>query len=584
MVGFAATYVDADTFTLVGDQTTEFSVNRRVKADCGVDGNKYGTIQSVSYSSPNTIINLFSTNDNLTSNLVLVWYGEQSSGDSGTVPIHNHNGNEGTGGLVESNAGYNYYYPDYNEADQGVVGYGVTINTFVDAIGSDSATIYLKHNSGSVITTYTLTTSETIPSNITLEIENGAILDGVGTFTINGPFKSVLSQVFGSGITITGLRLVYPEWWGADSTGVVENGVAFSAAIAALPTGGGRMVIGPGIWDLDTDPSNGITKTIYYDISPGTTFTGTASGTGVGSFNAMITNSDQTATGPYIKSYDGLTAGTGGAGAHNIEVIQQIGKDETIVGQFIGAETYSLEGGVGGVWGINIVAIAQATSSNNVIGIEIDLGRSTNSTSEVKGIQITGTGNIAVQTGLEINHLHGFEYGIILGDAKKGIVVTTSEDNPAVGINVVPKPSFEATSCGIMVGPYSFIQSGVALVLQQFVNDKDTIQIFRKTDSAPTGNAFRVVNAADDDTITSIDINGNITTDGYLSVVGSIFGANLKATGAATVTAGSLSLGAGVSTTVGAAGGADALPATPLGYLVAYIADETQVKIPYFVV
>jgi len=169
MVGFAATYVDADTFTLVGDQTTEFSVNRRVKADCGINGYKYGTIQSVSYSSPNTTINLFSTNDNLTSNLVLVWYGEQSSGDSGTVPIHNHDGNEGTGGLVESNAGYNYYYPDYTEADHGVVGYGETINTFVDAIGSNSATIFLKHNSESATTTYTLTTNETIPSNITLE-------------------------------------------------------------------------------------------------------------------------------------------------------------------------------------------------------------------------------------------------------------------------------------------------------------------------------------------------------------------------------------------------------------------------------
>lgn len=51
--------------------------------------------------------------------------------------------------------------------------------------------------------------------------------------------------------------------------------------------------------------------------------------------------------------------------------------------------------------------------------------------------------------------------------------------------------------------------------------------------------------------------------------------------GAAATTAGNLQLGREVETTVGAAGGASALPATPLGYVVAYLG-ATRIKIPYY--
>jgi hypothetical protein len=45
--------------------------------------------------------------------------------------------------------------------------------------------------------------------------------------------------------------------------------------------------------------------------------------------------------------------------------------------------------------------------------------------------------------------------------------------------------------------------------------------------------------------------------------------------------AGALTLGAGTQTTVGAAGGASALPATPLGYLRVWVG-ATEVVIPYY--
>jgi hypothetical protein len=61
----------------------------------------------------------------------------------------------------------------------------------------------LHHSGTGNTTTYTLTTSETIPSNITLRVENGAILDGAGTLTVNGLFECGLQQCFGSSITVS---------------------------------------------------------------------------------------------------------------------------------------------------------------------------------------------------------------------------------------------------------------------------------------------------------------------------------------------------------------------------------------------
>jgi len=135
----------------------------------------------------------------------------------------------------------NVYYADYNETDQGITGNGNTIKAFVDTIGTDNGRIILSHNSGGATTTYTLTTSLTIPSNIELIIDHGAILDGDGTLTHNGSFKHDLSQCFGSSITIVGLKEGYPQWWGAKGNGTTTDTTALQKAITAcniyLPKG-----------------------------------------------------------------------------------------------------------------------------------------------------------------------------------------------------------------------------------------------------------------------------------------------------------------------------------------------------------
>ena len=103
MAGLTATYVDPDTFTVVGDLTTTFVVGRRVKCNCGVDGYKFGTITSRSFGGGVTTVNLSSGSDNLTSNLTEAWYGIVGGGDTDqSIPIHSHDGSEGSGGEVVS--------------------------------------------------------------------------------------------------------------------------------------------------------------------------------------------------------------------------------------------------------------------------------------------------------------------------------------------------------------------------------------------------------------------------------------------------------------------------------------------------
>lgn len=150
--------------------------------------------------------------------------------------------------------GTNEYYVDYSETDQGVIGNGKTIKAYVDAIGSDNAIIYVRNNSGNATTTYTLTTSEIIPSNIIIKIENGAILDGVGTLTIEGIFKADPYQTFGTSITVVfnnPSQVIYPELWGGLPDGSTLCHAAFQAAIISLAANGGIIQLSVGTYMIN---------------------------------------------------------------------------------------------------------------------------------------------------------------------------------------------------------------------------------------------------------------------------------------------------------------------------------------------
>ena len=140
------------------------------------------------------------------------------------------------------------YWVDSSEADQGQAGSGNSVKDLVDAIGSTkNAIIFFKHHAADGnTTTYTVTTAETIPSNITVVVQPGVRIDGAGTLTINSPFNPGLYQVFGSTITIEfGDGLVgpiYPQWWGATGDGTTDDITAINACIVAGETAGRATV------------------------------------------------------------------------------------------------------------------------------------------------------------------------------------------------------------------------------------------------------------------------------------------------------------------------------------------------------
>uniref|UniRef100_A0A6M3JMV7 Uncharacterized protein n=1 Tax=viral metagenome TaxID=1070528 RepID=A0A6M3JMV7_9ZZZZ len=131
------------------------------------------------------------------------------------------------------------YFPNHDATDQGATGDSDTIKYAVDTIAANNGTIFLRHNSGSATTTYTLSTSEVIPANINLVIQKGAILsiDNAITLTIYSPanIKAAPNQQIFSGagtIAFTEKNApAYAEWWGIDGTSdEVQINLALTAA------------------------------------------------------------------------------------------------------------------------------------------------------------------------------------------------------------------------------------------------------------------------------------------------------------------------------------------------------------------
>ena len=142
------------------------------------------------------------------------------------------------------------YWVDYSEADQGAAGSGNSVKDLVDAIGTTKkATLLFKHNAadGST-TTYSFGTSETIPSNINIVVQNGALLtlaNGV-VLTFSGYLQPVPYQIFsltGTGTpAFTDPQDLIPEMFGAVGDGSTDDSTAINAAIDALETSKGGTV------------------------------------------------------------------------------------------------------------------------------------------------------------------------------------------------------------------------------------------------------------------------------------------------------------------------------------------------------
>jgi len=142
------------------------------------------------------------------------------------------------------------YYADATATDQGAATTRAdrSLKDLIDTISTATATVVMPHSGTGNTTTHTLTTSETVPANVKLSIQFGAIIDGAGTLTINSDFDHPRTQCFGSSITVEGLSFAYPEWFGAaaDPSTPTDDLTEFASAFTALGAEGGSVVIDEG--------------------------------------------------------------------------------------------------------------------------------------------------------------------------------------------------------------------------------------------------------------------------------------------------------------------------------------------------
>lgn len=124
----------------------------------------------------------------------------------------------------------------FNVKGYGLKGDGVTddytaLNTLINTtINGVKATIIFP------VGTYKISTSITIPSNVSLYFVNGAMLspDSGDTVTINGPIEAGLWQIFTGNGTISGsmkVDQVYPQWWGAKGDGIADDTARFQLSL-----------------------------------------------------------------------------------------------------------------------------------------------------------------------------------------------------------------------------------------------------------------------------------------------------------------------------------------------------------------
>ena len=252
-----------------------------------------------------------------------------------------------------------FRYPDSNAADQGVTGDSNTIKYYVDDIGATkTATIYLRHNSGSDTTTYTLSTDETITSNITLEFSPGALLsiDSGKTLTVDGSVIASSAQQIKSGAgTIKGntrVSYVYPHWVGAVGDGVTNDRAALEEAE---------------IWATDASIPLFIPGGFTFLTSSGLTTSASIHGTGT------IDSDDTTGDHTINVDADGLTikditvlGGAGGSGIY-IDQANIIVENVRISGTFNSGIGVYHSGATNIILRGNIISNATSTTGDGIL-------------------------------------------------------------------------------------------------------------------------------------------------------------------------------------------------------------------------
>lgn len=204
------TYLSVTQFSVTGDQTGTYSVNRRLKVVVSA-GTKYGFVTASTFSAGVTTVTVLLDSGNL---------------DSGLSAVS-------TGILSPSNVSI----PAFDAILSGPyidVRLYTSFAVAVASIGSTKTTLVIPNNQ-------VVSTAVTVPSTLHIKLVGAGLFtkSGIGTIAFNYNFSAPDQQVF-SGFTagnITGLNEARPIWWGAKADGgVTDNTIPINCAVQAGPT------------------------------------------------------------------------------------------------------------------------------------------------------------------------------------------------------------------------------------------------------------------------------------------------------------------------------------------------------------
>lgn len=236
----------------------------------------------------------------------------------------------------------------------------------------------------------------------------------------------------------------------------------------------------------------------------------------------------------------------------NSGALLQIGTDTTTVagGAVFGTDTFLRRSGAGNL-------VLQSTGSNP--------GFSLSENGTITGYYYTTSGNLtfgAVQAGKSTTLISAGTTALTLDSSQNATFaggVTISTGN----LNVPAAAILNWNARSQIVSP----SDGVLTFRNAANTDFSRLQFGGTTNSFPSlkrSGANLIVRAADDSADVAILAFGHVSTGAAI-----------------TAAAGAVCYGGTTATTVGAAGGASALPATPTGYIIVNVAG-TQMKVPYY--
>jgi hypothetical protein len=278
-------------------------------------------------------------------------------------------------------------------------------------------------------------------------------------------------------------------------SGETSDDNAFAEALAALPASGGTIRVPNRAYVLNNQVDQS-PKSVHWDIEPGAAFSGT--GTGLGKWPYMVTNPAQLAVGPYIYSRSSQKSldSNGGIGALNVEMVQPA---DYGAGQSVAFYAGAIGGNpnpAGNVWAFNPLVYAQPQAQGTYHCMEGDVNNDS-PLANTKGISMVCGGQYDSNVGVEIISFQSVLW-------RTGLYVTDSRDAAVIRLT----PSGRGVVLGAK-GDDPIAMGNVPMTIKQAANGSPMVFLQRKTDTSPTSEFIRGVNAANSQNMFYITVTGD---------------------------------------------------------------------------